>query len=386
MLGRSSEENGAKAFISKTTKRVVRIPQDSSKSTDGFPVEIHGLPTMEITYSQPPSLSLQTKNCEVPHAVIKIENQLTPTLANPKKDHRISKEYRYTNKTLHYVLETYSGFYETETVLWRQLRVENFQAAGKIALLNGHYVDSLSFNLSALQRFLDTFNFDQGEVEDESEPEPKPIENGSVSIILSPDANILSASSSLDSIQQWNEDLDPDQGRESPSFETNEIRNSISQYIQTIKPDPISSVSGLISNNGNIKNAKKDAADTVFQIKNSRTREVVVLASELIRFYTEKIYATENHILMQNILLKSIEFWLSNKLPVSVLERVLLKNMDKYFYPLSILLFCKNFNNNLGEEEIEKRGEVTKQDFLKEFSTKFCLQLCSMVMENVSKS
>lgn len=382
MLGRSSEENGAKAFISKTTKRVVRIPQDSSKSTDGFPVEIHGLPTMEITYSQSPSLSLHTKNFEVPYAIVKIENQFIP---NPKKDHHISKEYRYTNKILHYVLETYSGFYETETVLLHQLRVENFQAAGKIALLNGHYVDSLSFHLAALKRFLDTFNLDYGEIENES-PEPKLIENGSISIILSPDPNILSASSSLDSIQQWNEDLDPDQGRESPSFETNEIRNSISQYIQAIKPDPISSVSGLISNNGNIKILKKDTADPVFQIKNSRTREVVMLASELIQFYTEKIYATENHILMQNILLKSIEFWLSNKLPVSILERVLLKNMDKYFYPLSILLFCKNFNNNLGEEEIEKRGEVTKQDFLKEFSTKFCLQLCSMVMENVSKS
>lgn len=112
-------------------------------------------------------------------------------------------------------------------------------------------------------------------------------------------------------------------------------------------------------------------------------KEAVDAASYIVEFYIEKIYSSENLILMQNVLMRCIEFWLSSHLPVVVLESILLKNMDKYFYPLSILLFCKDFNED--DDDTLPDVKPTK-GFLKEFSTKFCLELCSMVLDNVNKS
>ncbi|KAJ8961054.1 hypothetical protein NQ314_005984 [Rhamnusium bicolor] len=143
----------------------------------------------------------------------------------------------------------------------------------------------------------------------------------------------------------------------------------------------------MVSEIDNVQTKMKDA-EFEMQIKDKSAKDVIDAASYLVEFYIKKIYVSENHILMQNILLKCIEFWLSNNLPVPVLENILLKNMDKYFYPLSILLFCKNFGNTLDDEIFKDDcdSKPTSSGFLKEFSTKFCLQLCSMVLENVNKS
>ena len=64
----------------------------------------------------------------------------------------------------------------------------------------------------------------------------------------------------------------------------------------------------------------------ILQIKNKQAKEVLDKASFVVEFYIKKIYQSENHILMQNILLKCIEFWLTNNLPVIILENILLKN------------------------------------------------------------
>lgn len=121
----------------------------------------------------------------------------------------------------------------------------------------------------------------------------------------------------------------------------------------------------------------------MFQVhfEDKKTKEAVDAASYIVQFYIEKIYTSENLILMQNVLMRCIEFWLANRLPVVVLENILLKNLDKYFYPLSILLFCKDFNDDDASPD-----DKPAKGFLKEFSTKFCLELCSMVLDNVNKS
>ncbi|RZC33446.1 hypothetical protein BDFB_002647 [Asbolus verrucosus] len=169
-----------------------------------------------------------------------------------------------------------------------------------------------------------------------------------------------------------------------------DIRQSMTHYVQSLKSNdsspPISSVSKRVSESENIqKRPRNDESFIDLEIKDKETKDIIENASKLIEFYIKKIYVSENHILMQNVLMKCIEFWLTNNLPVPILENVLLKNMDKYFYPLSILLFCKNFSNGL-DEEIIKDNKRDSAGFLKEFSTKFCLHLCSMVLENVNKT
>lgn len=406
---------------------MIKIPHNLQSSSEAFPIEIPGLPTMAITFSPPDHQCLLSNNLK-PYTVLSVENE-SPNVANikPKISQRNSspfeqiKEnptYKIGHKTLHFILQTYSKYYDTETVLSRCLKVNNLQGASKVAMLNGHFSDSLGFQLSALKAYIDEckldftiFNNSISKVNGVIEAENEIIDSNKCidlyetkcdlkhssnieKVNLSP-AYLLSSSSSLDSIQQWNDDIEDQGGRESPCniSEMGDIRQSMSQYVQSIKSDnnspPISSVSKLISENPHKYLKCKTVEVIISHIKDEKMREVVELASHVIEFYIIQTYSTENHILMQNILLKCIEFWLVNNLPVPVLESILLENMDKYFYPLSILLFCKNFNNNLGEEIVKKGNGIKHQrpsGFLKEFSTKFCLQLCSMVLENVNKA
>lgn len=325
-----------------------------------------------------------------PYSIITLENPTFPhqkTSSKPLSRTSLLLEQLYdlpdlkfSAKTLHFVLETYYNFYDTENVLAKCLETGDFQAASKVAILDGHFSDSLGFQLAALRRHMDGHILDfGGSTEDLNEYNSKN---------CSP-AKILSSSSSLDSIRQWGDDLEHQGGRESPCgpFEIGDVRQNVSQYVQSMKSDsspPISSLSRMVDAK-NIENKKTQDAKSKFCIADEKTKEIVGIASELVEFYTRKIYASENHILMQNVLMKCIDFWLAKNLPVAMLEDVLLKNMDKYFYPLSILLFCKNFNNNAGEEMTDVKHQ-SSAGFLKQFSTKFCLQLCSMVLENVNKS
>lgn len=398
----------------RNTRRVVKFPQNNQNG-DAYPVEVPGLPTMAITFNSSDHRLFHLQRNRA-RSIFSIENInfATNIDINSKPFIRNSLNFEYlhripnfklTSKTLHYVLETYYGYYDAENILSKCIDFENYQAASKIALLDGHYSDSLGFQLAAFKKYMDKFQLDLTSIPntkykdlyEKNEDDSKKVDSNKTSvgkfelnIINNSPAHILSSSSSLDSIRQW-DDLEHQGGLESPCemTEIGDVKYSVSQYIQSMKNDspPITSVSKMISSNTVIEDHPKEHLDIDF--KDNNLKDVVEMASKLVEFYIRNTYASENHILMQNILLKCIEFWLSNSLPVSSLEKVLLKNMDKYFYPLSILLFCKNFNNNLGEEIIKKEDETKQQKstgFLKQFSTKFCLQLCSMVLENANKA
>ncbi|XP_028138515.1 uncharacterized protein LOC114332924 [Diabrotica virgifera virgifera] len=404
ILGKPMDDDNRKVesrvIFFKNTKRIIKFPNQGQSSTDCLPIEVPGLPTLAITYNPSDHKLLFSKNF-APYAICNIENNEVPI----EQNHASSLDSIYESpnlkigyKTLHYVLETYHGFYDTDNVLSKCLEVHNYQAAAKIAMLDGHFGDSLGFQLIAFKKYLESLDLDMtfsyakrnSDSKDYIELIVRNIqddlnEKNLVYSSTSP-AHILSTSSSLDSIRQWGDDLEHQGGRESPCEvpEVGDIRQNISQYVQSLTNNesspPISSVSKMVSEIDNVQ-IKMKQADVELQIKDKKVKEIIDAASYVVEFYIRKVYVSENHILMQNILLKCIEFWLSSNLPVPVLENILLKNMDKYFYPLSILLFCKNFCNP--EEDDVK---PTSSGFLKEFSTKFCLQLCSMVLENVDKA
>lgn len=378
-----------------------RIPNLKENHNTDQPVEIPGLPTLAISFDS--TDYRYQKKTFVPYVIRSIENEnivgkLPP---NPTTRNSVnfsffqeSPTFKIGQKTLHYALEMYTGFYDYEVVLSKCLEFQNYQAGSKIAILDGHYSDSLTFQLKALKKYMDQFELQlnvsiipKSESFCSKKNELNKQNDLSYSLNGSP-ARELSTSSSLDSLRQWGDEIENQGGRESPCelSEFGDIRHNMSQYVQSFRSETvsISNVSKLISSQPTYPEHKSNEFDFEVHIKDEKTAEVVKMASGIIEFYIKKTYATENHILMQNILMKCIEFWLSNGLPVCVLEKVLLKNMDKYFYPLSILLFCKNFNNNLDDKNEEEKQKPS--GFLKDFSTKFCLQLCSMVLENVNRA
>ncbi|XP_019873194.2 uncharacterized protein LOC109601394 [Aethina tumida] len=419
ILGKPFDENNkrfasmeGKVAVFKNTRRYIKFPNTLQSNSDNIPIEVPGLPTMAITFNFSDHKLLLSKRQRT-YAIRKIENKVLFTPDNRRRSSnpldlvQQCPDVYFGQKTLHYALELYYGLYDSENLLTNCFNMGNYQAASKIALLDGHYGDSLAFQLMALKEHMKAQNlnlrstknsFDNdGQIDlvlkslqDDLNERNLLLHSSSAEKIMSSSTSpgrILSSSSSLDSIRQWGDDVEHQGGCESPCemSEMGDIRQNMTQYVQAVtsteSSPPISCVSKLIADSE--KAVRQKETDGV--LVDSATDTVIKIASTLVEFYITKVHVTENHILMQNILLKCIEFWLSNNLPVAALENVLLKNMDKYFYPLSILLFCKNYGNN-DDEIIKENDSKNSACFLKEFSTKFCLQLCSMVLENVNKS
>lgn len=407
------DNSTSKVVMFKNTRRVIKIPPNFQTGTENYPIEVPGLPSMAITFSPPDHKLILSKNLN-PYALLRIENEVDFDKLSKSNmtDKNLSfiqtiPDFIFSQKTLHYALEMYHGCYDTDNIMSKCLELNDYQAVSKISLLDGRYCDSLAFQLSGFKKYMESFVLDLDSIflnkesydnvkekdQDFVEFVVKNIQDFSDKNYNSPRFNNspehdLSSSSSLDSIRQWGDDVEHQGGCESPCEVGGDVKQGVTNYVHSLKSDdsspPISSVSQLVSQT---KIRKQNTEEFIeFEVKDEKTKEIIETASYLIEFYIKKIYVSENHILMQNVLMKCIEFWLGNNLPVPILENVLLKNMDKYFYPLSILLFCKNFNNETEFDDFVKDDKKDSVGFLKEFSTKFCLQLCSMVLENVNKA
>ncbi|XP_044753583.1 uncharacterized protein LOC123312995 [Coccinella septempunctata] len=412
LLGRSmNDSNEMKSndcFLSANGgRRIFKVPSNIQGSSDLLPIEVPRIPSVTITFNPTDHNTILSKKF-IPYSIIKIENRdasIQKVAENdfPFKDIRFAPKYILGQKTLQYVLETYYGLYDYDNILQVCLQEENYVAASRIAFIGGHYCDSLSFQLKAFKIHMGAYKTEleafakEYEMSSQNEHQKNYIEalkninmineksDISQSNSFEPNSDTpiqLSSSSSLDSIRLW-EEQEHQGGCESPC-ETGEAdyRYTLSQLVQSLRNNhinqPISSVSKMMCESENDKEE--------FEIDNINIKNIVQMACQIIEFYLERISSTDNPILMQNILMLVIDFWLSSLLPVQLLEKVLLKNIEKYFYPLSIILFCKNFSSDSGDQISSGVEQKNSARFLKEFSTKFCLQLCLMVVENVNKT
>ncbi|XP_060528037.1 uncharacterized protein LOC132703033 [Cylas formicarius] len=407
ILGSTSESDRkkieGKLMLLRNTKRVVKFPNLTSNS-ELYPVEISVLPSLAFTFNQTnPKLLLSHKI--TPYFVMAVENNdeiflRRVAVKNGKQDFQHIydvPDIHVGQKTLHYTLQTFFGFFDVENVIIQCVNVNNYQAASKISFLDGHFGDSFGFILDAFKKHLEKLNvnlqsmflckdsYDMKEKEQGVEIIIRNMKEKQEHSSCSSPAQMLSSSSSLDSLRQFGDEG----GCESPC-ELGDIRQNITNYVQSLKKSdssPLREVPNSLSENDrNINKLQSVRKHHHIKVKDKTAKEIIDAASYLVEFYIKSIYISENHILMQNILLRCIEFWLSHNLPVPILEDILLKNLDKYFYPLSILLFCKNFYSDEDLTKDEHLIEPSSSGFLKEFSTKFCLQLCSMVLENSNKS
>lgn len=398
-------------IVSRSNRKVIKYSTIAvDHSSEQTPIEVEGLPKMAITFNPIDHQLIISKDI-IPYSVLQIENSdsllwscKSTNKISPMKSIQNTPHYLYGQKTLHFVLENYYGMYDSEQVQQKCIDVKNFQAASKIAMLGSHYGDSLSLQLKAFKKFMKCFDLDFQKFYEEFETynklkkeenylgiiksnndEKKVAPSTSSEYLSNSPAHLLSASSSLDSIRHWDE-LDHQGGRESPCEITNEfggLHSNMFQFVESIRNNQspsITSISKFVSEAEKIAYKK----DEEFVIRDKNVKNVIETAGAVVEYYIEKAYSSENRILMQNTLVQCIEFWLENNLPVSILEDVLLKHLEKYFYPLSILLFCKDFCDD--EKDLKDGAKNRSASFFKEFSTKFCLQLCSMVVDNVNKA
>ncbi|KRT80619.1 Regulator of chromosome condensation repeat containing protein, partial [Oryctes borbonicus] len=275
LLGKSYDENSkqeSKMIMLRNTRRIVKFPQNNQNNGEAYPVEVPGLPTMAITYNLSDHRLFNMQRNRT-HSIFSIENPKFETNVDVNSKpfirnslnfdylHRIPS-FKLTSKTLHYALETYYGYYDAENVLSKCLDFENYQAASKIAFLDGHYSDSLGFQLAAFKKYMDKYHIDlspspkdkdsyeKNEEDSKKDSNKTSMNKFELNIVNNSPAHILSSSSSLDSIRQW-DDLEHQGGCESPCemAEIGDVKYSVSQYMQSMKNDspPITSVSKIIS-------------------------------------------------------------------------------------------------------------------------------------------
>lgn len=252
----------------KNTKRIVKIPNSGQGSADNLPIEVPGLPSMAITFNSDDQRLQMSKN-DNPYSVLKLENEdfslETPTRTTHERLF-FSPQLKVTQKTLHYVLETYNGLYEIDGLVEKCLELENYQAAAKISFLQGHYGDSLGFQLTAFKEYLDAadIKFTKETVEVivvKSAQEDLNQKNLTYSGNEKSSSKIMSSSSSLDSIRQWGDDVEHQGGCESPC-DFGDVQKNVTQYVQSLKDEidkspPVSSVSKLLEKSDENMEGKK---------------------------------------------------------------------------------------------------------------------------------
>nr|XP_022917889.1 uncharacterized protein LOC111427131 [Onthophagus taurus] len=126
LLGRAYEDfQDGKMLLLRNTKRILKVPQNQQQNTEAYPIEVPNLPTMAITYN--PTDHNLLLNQKLPfYRIFNIENN-------------------------DFYPENYYGYYDSEAVLSKCLSFESYQAASKIAFLDGRFSDSLGFQLNAFK-------------------------------------------------------------------------------------------------------------------------------------------------------------------------------------------------------------------------------------------
>ncbi|EZA47730.1 X-linked retinitis pigmentosa GTPase regulator-like protein [Ooceraea biroi] len=122
-------------------------------------------------------------------------------------------------------------------------------------------------------------------------------------------------------------------------------------------------------------------SDTFPAALRSQRNYVINEAIRALKFYFNNIN-NEANILKCEILQDAISFWLQHNLPIQSLENVLLDHIHVIYYPLGLLLFCRNaIGRYLDANKYANRGENWCTNDL--FSMNFCLQVLSILIQHI---
>ncbi|KAG7209510.1 hypothetical protein KM043_015595 [Ampulex compressa] len=109
------------------------------------------------------------------------------------------------------------------------------------------------------------------------------------------------------------------------------------------------------------------------------TNEVV----KVVKFFLHEI-KNESCSIKCEILQRTLEFWIEHDLPVQSLENLLLEHISMVYYPLGLLLFCQDIMEKYLDTN-ENVAEASGLNMIDVFSTKFSLEICSMLVQHIGE-
>ncbi|XP_015431451.1 PREDICTED: uncharacterized protein LOC107187791 [Dufourea novaeangliae] len=339
---------------------------------------------------------------------------------------------RVPNKlTLHYALDYFSGLYDSSRIMEKCIELGNYQACSKIAMLQHNISDALSYQLKILhalslqtclrakssestcdktERRLDETSGSRKKsssnrhVKENTELFNKQVEKNlidSVEDCAAKNKMKIPASKSLNSLQMLQQELytfdcqggseelcremkcdnaplgifedtfDSDMGSDSEEWMEDIIRGEEKAVAATDDNSVASSTVTTEEINHN-EPSENNWQDSV-------TNEAVKVA----KFFINEM-ENETDTVKCKILQDVLDFWIEHDLPIQSIENVFLDHIESIFYPLGLLLFC--------QEIMEKYLDANKNDtevksltVINYFSSKFCLQVCSMLLHHIGQ-
>ncbi|XP_043498025.1 uncharacterized protein LOC122521394 isoform X1 [Polistes fuscatus] len=179
---------------------------------------------------------------------------------------------------------------------------------------------------------------------------------------------------------------DPEKWIEHDIFENNLSIEYGKANIVDISSKPI----GVITNNDNKMTMNEDKIDKNYKksinVKESRHFQKNNLVNEAIKVLKFYLHEVENEadVVKCNILQNTLEFWIQHDLSFQSLENIFFENIHTIFYPLGLLLFCQE-TMEMYSDENKNDEKSTSMNMTDLFSSKFCLQICSMLLQHINE-
>nr|XP_033323093.1 uncharacterized protein LOC117218656 [Megalopta genalis] len=413
---KDTRDNDDKLVLIK--KRVVRVPNTTHVALD-VPSQVPSIPAPIISYQSYdlPSLAGMVRPLSV------IERSLG-------------------EQTLHYALEYFCGLYDSSKIMDKSIELGNYQACSKIAMLQHNISDALSFQLKILhtlnlqscsrEKSCDSIcNKSEDRTEESSDRKRKSSLNrhvkkntelfnkqveknliDSVEDCAAKDKMKIPASKSLNSLQLLQQELytfDCQGGSEELCREMKCDNAPIGIFEDTYGSDVGSDSEEWMENiisKGEETGSMRDSSlpstparenvdqdqmcqknrkenDHEKKTSSSRLDNVTNEAVKVVKFFLNEM-ENETDTLKCKLLQDILDFWIEHELPIHCIENVFLDHIDSIFYSLGLLLFC--------QEVMEKYLDTNKNDtevkgftVMNYFSSKFCLQVCSLLLHHIGQ-
>ncbi|XP_043461144.1 uncharacterized protein LOC122497855 [Leptopilina heterotoma] len=349
-------------------------------------------------------------------------------------------------RILHFTLEQFTGFYDVHKIMKKCIALGNHQACSKLALLEHNFSESLMYQLKSItdleleneikemndiaespqKQFnsldlKDQKNENKTVIEDRDDKEMKKVEKNKFSDFCdkNEENRFIGKSLTLDNINYnslslFNDNIQKDlvnSYEESvnksrikmPTSKSMDTLSSMENELYTFNCQGGSEeMYGQVEEDNNISehltmtntiddelasdnsSEKMKMNDFIFDdMDNYPESSGIKKAMNIVEFY---INETENfnYTIVREVLLKAINIWLDLRLPLRYLEQVFLQNLDKVFYPLGLILFCKN---NLSDDanNDEKDHDKSVTNAINSLSTKLKLNICSTLMRHINQ-
>lgn len=374
---KDSSSIAEKLVLIKSSKRIVRLPPPPP------PPPLHGAHVALDTLSQVP-------NIPIPFITYQ-SYDVTPLAGRIRPLRTIEKTY--DELTLHYILEQFNGIYNIDKIMNKCNEVGNYQGYSKLALLEQNIPTALVYQLKSLDAFIYNsnsvdFNRCVEKIKENTELFIKQSEKNFVDTLDEYELKKkqkMSISRSLDSIYltqaQELYTFDCQGGSEELCDDTkiNDIPLDLTDNdIDTKIFSSNNSICHQINRQDIITTTNNDNEEMSL----TTCRDIIISdALNVISFYINEVDDCAQAILHQ-ILQTIFDYWIKNTFPMESLENYLIKHLDKLFYSLGLILFCQNELTdvvNINENALLVQPLLTTSNL----STKFCLQVCSMIFEYI---